>query len=105
MGEDLGGGRVGMLLFLGHYNFTAVAWRDTVTVTRESPSYLSTSPLKYCKGIMKFEHPPMTSWLGCFEGVSAEAVGEAAARELLGELERDVCVDSHLQDQVSLIVG
>lgn len=54
---------------------------------------------------MEFEHPPMTSWLGCFEGVSAEAVGEAAARELLGELERDVCVDSHLQDQVSLIVG
>lgn len=33
-------------------------------------------------------------------GSPAEAVGEAAARDLLRELERDTCVDSYLQDQL-----
>lgn len=38
-------------------------------------------------------------------GVSAEAVGEAAARELLEEVEHDVCVDSHLQDQLIVFMA
>ncbi|KAM7287996.1 RNA 3'-terminal phosphate cyclase [Ixodes scapularis] len=33
-------------------------------------------------------------------GSPAEAVGEAAARDLLRELERETCVDSYLQDQL-----
>ncbi|CAN7998708.1 unnamed protein product, partial [Ixodes hexagonus] len=38
-------------------------------------------------------------------GVPAEAVGEAAACDLLRELERDVCVDSHLQDQLVIFAA
>lgn len=38
-------------------------------------------------------------------GVTAEAVGQAAAKELCQELENSVCVDKHLQDQIIVLMA
>lgn len=38
-------------------------------------------------------------------GVTAEAVGQAAAEELLHELQHSVCVDKHLQDQLIVFMA